>query len=141
MSHKIRWIILASILLNVLLVGILFGRLPHEFDRNAYYDRAMEQAINSVPQSEQAAFRQKLDQMRFQAEPIRDQIRKARDETLRIVTTDPFDEAAFDREVKKINDLRIQMSNILKQAAKELPTDQRHALGEALKRPSSTVSR
>jgi len=138
MSHKIRWIILASILLNVLLVGILFGRLPHEFDRNAYYDRAMEQAIKSVPQSEQAAFRQKLDQMRSQAGPIRDQIREARDETLRIVTTDPFNESAFDAQVKKINDLRVQMSNILKQAAKELPADQRHALGEALKRPSST---
>jgi uncharacterized membrane protein len=141
MNHKIRWIILASILLNVLLVGILFGRLPHQFDRESYYERAMDQAVKTVPQSQQKIFRQRLDQMRAQAAPIRDQIRQARDETLRIVTTDPFDEAAFDREVKRINNLRVQMAAILKNAAKELPPEQRHALGEALKRPSSAGSR
>ncbi len=141
MNHKSKWITLISILLNVLLVGVLFGRLPHQFNRSAYYERVMAQAVKGVPQSQQAAFRQRLDQMRAQAEPIRDEIRQARDETLRIVTADPFNEAAFDREVKKINDLRVQMAAILKQAAKDLPPDQRHSLGEALKRRSSAANR
>ena len=137
MNHKVKWVILASILLNVLLVGFLFGQLPHRFDRDAYYQGMMNQAMKKIPQSEQAGFRQKLDQMRSQAEPIRNQIRQARDETIMLVSAERFDEAAFDRQVNKINDLRVQMAGIMKQAAKELPANQRRALGEALKRPSS----
>jgi uncharacterized membrane protein len=137
MNHKVKWVILASILLNVLLVGFLFGQLPHRFDRDAYYQSMMNQAMKKIPQSEQAGFRQKLDQMRAQAEPIRNQIRQARDETIMLVSAERFDEAAFDRQVNKINDLRVQMAGIMKQAAKELPANQRRALGEALKRPSS----
>ena len=137
MNHKVKWVILASILLNVLLVGFLFGQLPHRFDRDAYYQSMMNQAMKKIPQSEQAGFRQKLDQMRSQAEPIRNQIRQARDETIMLVSAERFDEAAFDRQVNKINDLRVQMAGIMKQAAKELPANQRRALGEALKRPSS----
>ena len=141
MNHKLKWVILVSILLNVLLVGILFGQLPRHFDRDVYYQRIMEQAVKKLPISEQAPFREKMDHMRAEAEPIRGQIRETRDETVRIVTTEPFDEAAFDRQVKKINDLRVQMSAILKKAAKELSLEQRIALGEALKRPSAANSR
>jgi uncharacterized membrane protein len=140
MNHKLKWVILVSIILNVLLVGILFGQLPRRFDRDVYYQRIMDQAVRKLPQSEQTAFRQKMDQMRAEAEPIRNQIREARDETIRIVTTEPFDEAAFDREVKRVNDLRLQMAGILKKASKQLPADERRALGEALKRPSSAAS-
>jgi uncharacterized membrane protein len=136
MNHKLKGVILASIILNVLLVGILFGQLPHRFDRDVYYQRVMDQAVKKLPQSEQTAFRQKMDQMRAEAEPIRKQIREARDETIRIVTTEPFEEAAFDREVRRVNDLRVQMAGILKKAAEALPAEQRRALGEALKRPS-----
>jgi len=141
MNHKIKLVILVSLLLNVLLVGILFGQLPHHFNRDSYYQRTMDRAIKKLPTSEQASFRETMDRMRSEADPIRDQIRQARDETVRIVMTQPFDEEAFDRQVKKINDLRIQMSSILKKAAKELPPDQRLALGEALRRASASGSR
>jgi uncharacterized membrane protein len=140
MNQKLKWIILLSILLNVLLVGILFGQLPHRFDRDGYRKQIMEPAIKKLPESAQGPFRQKLEQMRLAADPIRDQIRQARDDTVGIVINDPFDEAAFDRQVKKINDLRLQMADILKKAAKELPPDQRRALGETLKRPSLAAS-
>lgn len=136
MNHKQKWVILASILLNVLLLGILFGQLPHRFARNVYYRRIMDQAVKKLPESEQAGFREKMDRMRAEAEPIGNQIRETRDETIRIVAAEPFDEAAFDRQVTKINDLRLQMAAILKKAAKELPSNQRRVLGEALKRPS-----
>ena len=141
MNQKLKWIVLASILLNVLLVGILFGQLPRRMDRDVYRQQIMEQAVKKLPESTRDPFRQKLADMRAAAEPIRSQIREARDESIRIVTTEPFDEAAFDRQVKKINDLRVQMANILKEAAKNLPPDQRRALGETMKRPSGTASR
>ena len=141
MNQKLKWIILVSILLNVLLVGILFGQLPRRMDRDAYRQQIMEQAVEKLPESIRQPFRQKLEHMRAAAEPIRNQIREARDETIRIVIAEPFDETAFDRQVIKINDLRVQMTAILKEAAKTLPPDQRRALGETMKRPSGTASR
>ncbi|HJU61781.1 MAG TPA: periplasmic heavy metal sensor [Candidatus Binatia bacterium] len=141
MTQKLKWIILVSFLLNVLLVGILFGQLPRRVDRDVYRQQIMEQAIKKLPESAREPFRQKLEHMRASAEPIRRQIREARDESIQIVIAETFDEAAFDRQVKKINDLRVQMADILKEAAKNLPPDQRRALGEAMKRPSGTASR
>jgi uncharacterized membrane protein len=140
MNQKLKWLILVSLLLNVLLVGILFGQLPRRIDRDAYRQQIMEQAIKQLPESEREPFRQKLEAMRVAAEPIRNQIREARDETIRIVIAERFEEAAFDRQVKKINDLRVQMADILKDAAKTLSPDQRRALGESMKRPSGTTS-
>jgi uncharacterized membrane protein len=141
MNRKLKWTILLSILLNVLLVGILFGQLPRRMDRDIYRQQIMEQAVKKLPESAREAFRQRLDHMRAAAEPIRSQIREARDESIRIVIAERFDEAAFDRQVKKINDLRVQMADILKEAAKNLPPDQRRALGETMRRPSGTISR
>lgn len=141
MNQKLKWTILVSLLLNVLLVGILFGQLPRRMDRDAYRQQTMEQAVKKLPESAREPFRQKLADMRKAAEPIRNQIREARDESIRIVIAEPFDEAAFDRQVKKINDLRVQMTDILKEAAKTLPPDQRRALGETMQRPSGTTSR
>jgi uncharacterized membrane protein len=141
MNQKLKWIVLASILLNVLLVGILFGQLPRRMDRDVYRQQITEQAVKKLTESTREPFRQKLEHMRVAAEPIRRQIREARDESIRIVITEPFDEAAFDRQVKRINDLRVQMADILKEAAKNLPPEQRRALGETMKRPSGTPSR
>jgi uncharacterized membrane protein len=141
MNQKVKWVILVSILLNVLLVGILFGQLPRRMDRDAYRQQIMEQAVQKLPESAREPFRRKLEHMRAAAEPIRGQIREARDESIQIVITEPFDEAAFDRQVKKINDLRLQMADILKDAAKNLPPDERRALGETMRRPSGTSSR
>ncbi len=141
MNQKLKWITLVSLLLNVLLVGVLFGQLPRRMDRDAYRQQIMDEAIKKLPESEREPFRQKLENMRAAAEPIRNQIREARDETIEIVIAEPFDEAAFDRQVKKINDLRVQMAGILKEAVKTLPPDQRRALGETMKRPSTTTSR
>jgi uncharacterized membrane protein len=140
MNQKLKWITVVSLLLNVLLVGILFGQLPRRMDRDAYRQKIMEEAVKKLPESQREPFRQKLENMRAAAEPIRNQIREARDESIEIVVAAPFDEAAFDRQVNKINDLRVQMAGILKEAAKSLPPDQRRALGETMKRPSATTS-
>jgi uncharacterized membrane protein len=141
MNQKLKWIILLSLLLNVLLVGIFFGQLPRRMDRDAFRQQIMEQAVKNLPESAREPFRQRLEAMRAAAEPIRNQIRAARDESIEIVIAEPFDEAAFDRQVKKINDLRVQMADILKEAAKSLPPNQRRALGETMKRPSGTTAR
>ena len=141
MSQKTKLAFIASIVLNVLLVGVLLGQSPRRFDPGSMREQRMEQAIKDLPPASQTRLRERFKQLRATAEPLFGQMRQVQDESARLLAVEPFDEAAFDRQVKKINDLRLQMTDILKDAAKNLPPDERRALGETMKRPSGTSSR
>jgi uncharacterized membrane protein len=139
MNKKLKFVFLASILLNVLLGGVLLGELPRRLDRSLSRQEQMDKAIKELPEPMRSRFRDKMEQARKDVEPIRDQIQEARNETIRVFIAEPFDEAAYDRQVSKITDLRVQlakrMAASMKEAAKELPPEQRQALAEAFKRP------
>ena len=137
MSKTVRLVFLASLVLNVLLVGVLLGQLP----RNVGFGRQqrLEQALKDLPEPTQTRFREKFKQMRASGDPLRDQIRLAREETLNILIADPFDEAAYDRHVNQIDDLQLQMfkkmGQVVKEIAKELPPEERRMFAQILRRP------
>ena len=137
MSKTVKLVFLASLVLNVLLVGVFLGRLPR--DVGFVRQQRMEQALKDVPEPTQTRLREKFKQMRAAADPLRDQIRVAREETLNILTADPFDEAAYDRHVSQIDDLQLQMfkkmGQVVKEIAKELPPEERHLFVQILRRP------
>src|SRR4029453_7487030 len=128
MSKTVKLVFLTSLVFNVLLVGVLLGRLPRDvgFGRQ----QRMEQALKDLPEPTQTRFREKFKQLRATGDPLRDQIRLAREETLGILRADPFDEAAYDRHVNQIDDLQLQMfkkmGQVVKEIAKELPPEERH---------------
>jgi len=70
---------------------------------------------------------------------VRKQMDAARDEALRLLSTEPFDEAAYDRQVKKIDELREEMfkrmGQVIKQTVKELSPDERRMFADLLRRP------
>ena len=137
MSKAVRLMFLASLVLNVLLVGVLIGQLPREvgFGRQ----QRLEQAIKDLPEPTQTRFREKFKLMRAASDPQRDQIRVAREETLRILSADPFDEAAYDRHVSQIDDLQLQMfkkiGQTVKEIARELSPEERRLFAKILRRP------
>ena len=137
MSKTVKLVFLASLVLNVLLVGVLLGRLPRDvgFGRQ----KRLEQALKDLPEPTQTRFREKFKQLRAAGDPLRDQIRVAREETLRILSADPFDEAAYDRHVSQIDDLQLQMfkkmGQVVKEIAKELPPEERRLFAQILRRP------
>jgi uncharacterized membrane protein len=137
MSKTVKLVFLVSLVLNILLVGVLLGRLPRDvgFDRQ----QRLEQALKDLPEPTQTRFREKFKQMRAAGDPLRDQIRLAREETLRILSADPFDEAAYDRHVSQIDDLQLQMfkkmGQVVKEIANELPPEERRLFVQILRRP------
>ena len=137
MSKTVKLVFLVSLVLNILLVGVLLGRLPRDvgFDRQ----QRLEQALKDLPEPTQTRFREKFKQMRAAGDPLRDQIRLAREETLRILSADPFDEAAYDRHVSQIDELQLQMfkkmGQVVKEIAKELPPEERRLFAQILRRP------
>jgi uncharacterized membrane protein len=139
MNQKLRTVFLVSLIVNVLLVGVLFGALPHSFgERQSFRDR-FKADIEKLPEPARTRLRENLEQSRKADKPALDEIGRARDDALRIVAADPFDEAAYDRQVDKIADLRRtffkHMSDSFKAVVKDLPVEQRKAVAEIFKRP------
>jgi uncharacterized membrane protein len=144
MNKTLKATLLASLILNVLFVGVLLGQLPNRLATGAVFRQRMEGAINELPEPARSRFRQQIEQTRQEVQPLRDQIQEARNEAVRVFVAEKFDEPAYDRQVSKISELRAElakrMAASVKEAAKDLPSEQRQTLAEAFKRPA-TASR
>lgn len=139
MNRKTKLAFLASIVLNVLLVGVLLGQSPHRFDRGALREQRMEEVLKDLPQDSQARVRERLQQVRATALPLFTEMRRAQDETARVLASEPFDEGAFDRQESKIHELRADMTRKLSRAVKDatrgLTPEERRRFAELLRRP------
>jgi uncharacterized membrane protein len=139
MNRAPKLLFLVSIILNVLLVGVLMGQLPRRLESGSSREQRMEQALKDLPQPTQTRLREKFKEMRAAGDPLRDQLRAAREETLGILSAEPFDEAAYDRQIGRIDDLQLQrfkkIGQVVKQIAKELPPEERRIFAQILRRP------
>ena len=142
MNRTLKLLFLGSLILNVVLVGVLMGQLPRRLERGSFREQRMEQALKDLPQATQTRLREKFKQMRAAGDPLRDQLRAAREETLAILSAEPFDEAAYDRQVSNIDELQLQMFKkiglVVKEIAKELPPEERRIFAQILRRPPPT---
>jgi uncharacterized membrane protein len=144
MNRTVKLAFVASITLNVLLIGVLLGQSPRRFDRGAAREQRTEQAVKDLPEASQARLRERLKQLRSAAEPLIEEMRKHQDEAVRLIGNDPFDEAAYDRQVTKIAELRLNMTKNLSQAVKSASQDlsplERQRFSAMLRRPPPAKS-
>ena len=139
MNRTARITFVVSIILNVLLIGILLGQTPRRFDRSAMRQQRIDQALKDMPDAAQSRLRERFQQLRTAADPLFAQIRKIEDEAVQLLGKDPFDESAYDRQVGKITEQRVEMtkklSQVVKDASKELTPAERRRFAELLRRP------
>ena len=145
MNAKLKFAFLLSLVVNVFLVGVLLGELPHRFDEGMSREERLAKATEALPEPLRTQFRGKMDRLREGSEPLREQIREAREEAIRILVAEPFDGTAYDRQVRKIHELHGQrsqrMAEFVKEVATDLPPEQRQVLAEVLKQPPPSSSR
>jgi len=139
MTKRFKLVFLASLVLNIVLLGVIVGHLPRSLESTPSRRQQMEQSLQKLPDPIEARFREKFQQIRAAGDPVRKQMDAARDEALRLLSTEPFDEAAYDRQVKKIDELREEMfkrmGQVIKQTVKELSPDERRMFADLLRRP------
>ena len=139
MSRTNKLVFLASLVVNVLLIGVLIGQSPRRFDRAARREQRVEQVVKDLPAASQARLRERFQRLRNTAEPLFAQLGQVQDETVSLIAAEPFDEAAFDRQESKINQLRSEMtkklSQLVKSMAKDLTPEERNRFAELLRRP------
>ena len=139
MNQKTKLAFIGSIILNVLLVGVLLGQSPQRLDRGLRREQRIDQALKDLPEASQTRLRERVEQLRAAAEPLFAQLRQAQDQAVRLLGTQPFDEAGFDRQQIAINELRTNMSKKLSEAVKngikDLTPEERRRFAELLRRP------
>jgi uncharacterized membrane protein len=140
MTKAIKLAFLASLVLNLLLLGVILGQVPRGLEATPTTRQSrMEEALKKVPEPTQSRFREKFAQIRAVNDPLRQQIDEARAETLRLLAAERFDETAYDRQVSKIEELRGEMFKRMgqdfKQTAKEFSPEERRMLADVLRRP------
>ena len=140
MNTKLKSAFIASIVLNVLLLGIFFGTLSPGFGRESSRRERLTAEIEKLPEPARSRFRDKMSQIRSADDPLREQIRQARNQAIELLVAQRFDEAGYDKQLIQISQLRGQMSkrlaDDLKDLVRGLPPEQRTAIGEMLKRPA-----
>ena len=140
MNTKLKSAFIVSIILNVLLLGIFFGTLSPGFGRESSRRERLTAEIEKLPEPARSRFREKMAQLRAADDPLRDQMRQARNQAIDLLVAEPLDEAAYDKQLIQISQLRGQISkrvaDDLKELVRGLPPEQRAAVGEVLKRPA-----
>jgi uncharacterized membrane protein len=139
MNTKLKSAFIVSIILNVLLLGIFFGTLSPGLGRESSRRERLTAEIEKLPEPARSRFRDKMAQLRAADDPLREQMRQARNQAIDLLVAEPLDEAAYDKQLIQINQLRGQMSkrvaDDLKELVRGLPPEQRATVGELLKRP------
>ena len=139
MNTKLKSAFIVSIILNVLLLGIFFGTLSPGFGRESSRRERLTAEIEKLPEPARSRFRDKMAQLRAADDPLREQMRQARNQAIDLLVAEPLDEAAYDKQLIQISQLRGQISkrvaDDLKELVRGLPPEQRAAVGEVLKRP------
>jgi uncharacterized membrane protein len=139
MNRTARITFVASIILNVLLIGVLLGQTPRRFDRGALRQQRLDQALKDLPEADQNRLRERLEKLRNAADPMFGQIRQAENDAVQLLGKENFDEAAYDNQVNKINTLRQnmtrQLSQVVKDATKDLSATERRRFADLLRRP------
>jgi uncharacterized membrane protein len=139
MNTKLKIAFIVSIILNVLLLGIFFGTLSPGFGRESSRRERLTAEIEKLPEPARSRFRDKMAQLRAADDPLREQMRQARNQAIDLLVAEPLDEAAYDKQLIQISQLRGQISkrvaDDLKELVRGLPPAQRATVGELLKRP------
>ena len=139
MNTKLKSAFIVSIILNVLLLGIFFGTLSPGFGRESSRRERLTAEIEKLPEPARSRFRDKMAQLRAADDPLREQMRQARNQAIDLLVAEPLDEAAYDKQLIQISQLRGQISkrvaDDLKELVRGLPPEQRATVGEVLKRP------
>ena len=137
MSKKMKILIFSSLLLNVLLAGVVIGDVSHRFHKEYFDRKSVQEFASKLPGDKAALFLETLKRVHLNNRDAYHQIREARKEAMKLLSTPEFDEAAYRLQVEKIHELRSLMKRRLADAtielARQFSQKERSALAQHLR--------
>lgn len=139
MTRKIKVVFIASILLNVLLLGMVGG---HMLKRWSYHqDRQAQRAelLQDLPKESAEKIEAMLDSMFRSHRGNHKQVKDLRQESIALLAAEPFDRNAYQQQMEQMHQLRgDRMRDFAKEIAdmaEILPQNERKVLAELLRHP------
>jgi uncharacterized membrane protein len=138
MSRKVKILIVASLVLNVLLTGVLIGNAFHRVGWRPGFKQNDRMLSAKLPPEKYQLFSEVMGGARSECKQIRKQIRESRAQALGILTATEFDEQSFQRAVDNLHELRSREADRLAGAtlelARQFDVEERKLLGKYLER-------
>lgn len=108
MSRKFRWFVIASVMLNILLIGVVAGQGYRQHgggmqERGERIAALLERS--SLPENRRAALKEKLEAV-FHNESREEEKRQWREKTLAALTAEPFDAQAYRAQLEEMLERR-----------------------------------
>ena len=133
MTKCLKALFTASLILNVLLLGLVGGHFIQSLNDHPWWEDRQDlkpESQNHVAAVFQGAFREIRE--------VGDEARKSRAEMVKILSAEKFDEKAFDQTARELAKSKEQMTEIkmkaTKEAAKELSQEERTKMAERMTR-------
>ena len=137
MSKKMKILIFSSLLLNVLLAGVVIGDVSHRFHKEYFVRKSVEEFASKLPGDKAALLLETVERVHLNNRDAYNKIRETREEAMKLLSADEFDEAAYRLQVEKIHKLRSLMKRRLADAtielAKQFSQEERRALAQHLR--------
>jgi uncharacterized membrane protein len=139
MGTRIRILVIASLLLNVLLIGVLIGNISHRLFREEFPRRHPLELAGKLPADKEKLYFEMMERVNLENREVRKKIDEARDRVLSILRAPEFDEASYQVEAAKLDKLHGLMmqrfAEATKELAKQLNQEERKVLAEFLRQP------
>ncbi|MBI1274415.1 periplasmic heavy metal sensor [bacterium] len=139
MNTKIKFIILGSVLLNVLLVGFILGQSLHKFGPPPPPPPLEEAALARLSPEKRQEVEKIMEEMKEDGRAMRETVRKEREKVTDILKAETFDEAAYRAQLDKVGSIyrarKDKLANRIAELAKTWPASDRAVLADLLRRP------
>ena len=141
-SRRLKYALIASLALNLLVVGAVagtlamhaFGKPPPRFGHHRGEDFGLMGLTRTLPEARRKEIRKELREDRKRLRPLIDEIRTARRDAADKLAAEPFDRAALQSAIDAVSDkeraLRQEAVGIFIGHAERLNADERRTLAE-----------
>lgn len=107
MKQSIKAFVIASVLLNILLAGIVVGQASRHFMPRPPLPFA--EKLDALPEEKRALFEDVMKKTENDTQDLREALMDSRKRAGKLLKAEPFDRAAYMKEMQKGHELRGQM--------------------------------
>jgi uncharacterized membrane protein len=129
MKPTVKIFIIASVLLNILMAGVIAGHFGKRYVGNDHF--------KTLPADSQETLGAAMDKVKSDNTTLQEQLTASRKKAAGLLKTEPFDRAAYLSEMERGHKLRGQMASKMALAiadvAEQFTPEQRAALADALR--------
>lgn len=134
MNKHLKWIMIASLALNILLAGMVIGQCT----RPGWHDGPIQIKMRDVSKEARKKVRAEMDNMFEQKKDLMPQIKQARRDLVTLLSADQFDKTAYYAKLGELQKMQRSfyqgMGQSIAKLAETMSKDERMALAAEMER-------